>query len=92
MPLHYSGDTPLNRSDRLLSNSTAVRIAIDRITRIVATARIVGLICSRMPENICRGMVLCLTSASWRTTTTSSKDVIKANKPPEITPGKIKGI
>ena len=29
--------------------------------------------------------------AKNKTTTTSSKDVTKANSPPEITPGKIKG-
>ena len=52
----------------------------------------VGLICSLIPENICLGIVLCLTSANWSTTTTSSKEVMKANSPPEITPGKINGI
>jgi len=31
-------------------------------TRIVATAKIVGLICSRMPENIWRGIVRWVTS------------------------------
>ena len=71
---------PLSLSDLLLNNSTTVRSIIEIITRIVATAKIVGLICSLIPENICLGIVLCLTSASCNTTTTSSKDVINANK------------
>jgi len=75
---------PLSLSDLLLNNSTTVRSIIEIITRIVATAKIVGLICSLIPENICLGIVLCLTSANCKTTTTSSKDVINANKAPEL--------
>ena len=58
----------------------------------VATARIVGLICSRKPVNICQGSVFWPADPTKRTTTTSSKEVINANNPPDITPGKIKGI
>jgi hypothetical protein len=61
-------------------------------TRIVATAKMVGLICSRKPVNICQGSVLFFAEPTNITTTTSSNDVIKANKAPEITPGIIKGI
>jgi hypothetical protein len=61
-------------------------------TRIVATARIVGLICSRRPVNICHGSVCCPAEPTKITTTTSSKDVMKAKSPPEITPGRISGI
>ncbi len=50
---------PRSRSDRRRSSSSAVRRATDTHTSKVATARIVGLICSRMPENICHGMVRC---------------------------------
>ena len=51
----------------------------------------VGLICSRIPENICQGIVRCLKLPTNSTTTTSSNDVMKANRAPEITPGKISG-
>ncbi len=57
----------------------------------VAAARIVGLICSRIPENICHGIVRCLYEPTKSTTTTSSKEVTKAKRAPEITPGVIKG-
>ena len=57
----------------------------------VAAERIVGLICSRIPENICQGIVRCLYDPTKRTTTTSSKEVTNANKAPEITPGVISG-
>ena len=89
---YYSGLMPLSRSERLLKSSTMVNNIIDRMTKIVATANIVGLICSRIPENICLGIVLCLTSANCRTTTTSSKDVINANNAPDMTPGRITGV
>ncbi|MCY1383752.1 hypothetical protein D9M69_719080 [compost metagenome] len=55
-------------------------------------ARMLGLICSRRPENICRGMVRCCGPAMNRMTTTSSKEVMKANSAPEITPGRISGM
>ncbi|MNR14237.1 hypothetical protein D3C85_1307010 [compost metagenome] len=51
----------------------------------------VGLRFSRMPLNICRGMVACSGPARNRVTTTSSKEVAKANSAPEITPGAISG-
>ena len=51
------GDIPRKRSDRRRSNSTVVRSAIETATRMVATARMVGLICSRSPVNICQGSV-----------------------------------
>ena len=78
--------SPLRRN-----NSTVINNATETITSIVATAKIVGLICSRMPENICQGIVLCLKLPTKSTTTTSSKDVMKANSEPEITPGNISG-
>ena len=61
------------------------------MTRIVATDRIAGLICSRMPFHIWRGMVCWSKAAMNSTTTTSSKLVTKANSAPETTPGKISG-
>ena len=69
-----------------------VRSKIDKITRIVATDRIVGLICSLRPENICLGIVRCSTSARNITATTSSREVMKANRAPDIMPGVIRGI
>ena len=59
--------------------------------RHVATARIVGLNCSLNPVHICIGIVVFSKPAKNNTTTTSSKDVTNANKPPDITPGSIKG-
>ena len=55
----------------------------------MATARIVGLNCSLKPVHICIGIVVFSKPARNNTTTTSSKDVTKANNPPEITPGSI---
>ena len=52
---------------------------------------IVGLIWSRMPENICTGKVRCSAAVRKRATTTSSKEVAKAKIAPEITPGRIIG-
>ena len=57
----------------------------------VATARIVGLSCSLKPVHICIGIVVFSKPAKNKTTTTSSKEVTKANNPPEITPGQIRG-
>ena len=65
---------------------------IETQTRIVATAKIVGLICSRRPVNICQGRVFCAAAPTKSTTTTSSNEVMKAKSAPEITPGKISGI
>ena len=65
---------------------------IESDTRIVATARMVGEICSRRPVNICQGSVFCEAEPTNSTTTTSSNEVMKAKRPPEITPGKINGI
>ncbi len=87
----YVSCMPRRRSPRRRSNSTAVRRPIETTTSIVATANIVGLICSRMPENICHGIVRCLKLPTKSTTTTSSKEVMKANSEPEITPGRISG-
>ena len=47
--------------------------------------------CSRIPENICHGIVRCLKLPTNRTTITSSNDVINANSAPEMTPGRING-
>ncbi|MNJ75626.1 hypothetical protein D3C77_727480 [compost metagenome] len=44
-----------------------------------------------MPLNICRGKVACSGPARNNVTTTSSNEVAKANKAPEITPGAING-
>ena len=82
---------PRSFSPRLRNNSSDTSKAIDITIKHVATARIVGLIFSRSPENIFQGIVRCLKDPTNRTTTTSSKDVMKANKPPETTPGSIIG-
>ena len=47
---------PRNRSDLRRSISTVASKPTDMMTSTVATARMVGLICSRMPENIWRGI------------------------------------
>src|SRR5210317_420954 len=86
------GDMPRKRSERRRNNSTVESKAIDNTTKIVATARIVGEICSRKPKNICQGKVFCPADPMNITTTTSSNDVMKANRPPDMTPGKINGI
>ena len=86
------GDRPRNRSDRRRSSSSVVRSRIEMPTRMVATARMVGEICSRKPVNICQGNVFCPADPTNSTTTTSSNEVMKANNPPEITPGRISGI
>jgi len=83
---------PRNRSLRRRNSSNVASSKTDSITRMVATAKMVGEICSRMPEYIWRGIVRCSGPARNRTATTSSNDVIKANSPPDTTPGKIKGI
>ena len=54
---HYLAEAPLLFSELLLNNSTTVNNNIDNITRMVATASIVGLICSLRPVNICHGRV-----------------------------------
>ena len=82
---------PLNLSDLLLNNSADTSINVDKRIKQVATARIVGLNCSLKPVHICIGIVVFSKPARNSTTTTSSKDVTKANNPPEITPGKIRG-
>ena len=82
---------PLNLSDLLLNNSALIKIKVERIIKHVATARIVGLNCSLKPVHICMGIVVFSKPAKNNTTTTSSKEVTKANNPPEITPGNING-
>ena len=82
---------PLNLSDILLNNSALINIKVDKRIKQVATARIVGLSCSLKPVHICIGIVVFSKPARNNTTTTSSKDVTKANNPPEITPGNING-
>ena len=82
---------PLNLSDLLLNNSALINIKVDKRIKQVATARIVGLSCSLKPVHICIGIVVFSKPARNNTTTTSSKDVTKANNPPEITPGNING-
>ena len=57
----------------------------------VATAAMLGLMFSRMPENICKGKVRCDGLDKNSVTTTSSNEVANANSPPEITPGAISG-
>ena len=83
---------PLNLSDLLLKSSTVVSSAIDKATRQVAIHNITGLISCLKPAHICLGIVTCSTLPTNKTTTTSSNEVINANKAPEITPGKINGI
>ncbi len=56
-PPDQLGVMPRSRSERLLSNSTMVKSMIEMMIRMVATARMVGEICSRMPDHIWRGMV-----------------------------------
>lgn len=51
------GVTPRSRSERRRSSSSVVSRAIETTTRMVATARMAGLICSRMPFHIWRGIV-----------------------------------
>jgi hypothetical protein len=64
---------------------------MENITRMVAAARIVGLISLRIPDHICLGRVYCSGPPTKRTMTISSKEVIKAKRAPEITPGAISG-
>ena len=82
---------PLILSDLLLNNSAVTRIKVESTIKHVATARIVGLNCSLKPVHICIGIVVFSRPAKNNTTTTSSNDVTNANKPHDITPGKIKG-
>ena len=82
---------PLSLSDLLLSNSAVTSIKIDKTIKHVATAKIVGLNCSLKPVHICTVIVVFYKPAKNKTTTTSSKEVTNANKPPEITPGNING-
>ena len=74
-------------SERRRKSSTVVRSATEMITKMVATARMAGLICSRIPFHIWRGMVCWSCAATKSTTTTSSNEVTKAKSAPEITPG-----
>ncbi len=78
-------------SDRRRSISSVVSNTIENMTKIVAAARIVGLISFRIPDHICLGSVYCSGPPTKRTITTSSNEVIKAKRPPEITPGAIRG-
>ena len=82
---------PLSLSDLLLISSAVTRINTDKTIKHVATANMVGLNCSLKPVHIWTGIVVFSNPAKNKTTTTSSKDVTKANNPPEITPGKISG-
>ena len=74
-----------------MKNLIGFNINVEKIIRQVATARMVGLNCSLKPVHICIGIVVFSKPAKNSTTTTSSKDVTKANNPPDITPGKIRG-
>ena len=82
---------PRSLSDLLLKSSAVTSIKTDRIIKQVATAKIVGLNCSLKPVHIWIGIVVVSRPAKNKTTTTSSKDVTNANKPPDITPGNIRG-
>ena len=82
---------PLNLSDLLLKSSALTKIKVDIIIKQVATAIIVGLSCSLNPTHIWIGIVVFSRPAKNNTTTTSSKEVTKANNAPEITPGIING-
>ena len=78
-------------SARRRSISSVESNKIEKITRIVAAASIVGLISLRIPDHICLGRVYCSGPPTKRTMTISSKEVIKAKRAPEITPGAISG-
>ena len=82
--------TPRIFSDRRRSISSVVNNRIENMTRIVAAARIVGLISFLIPDHICLGRVY-LVPPTKRTITTSSNEVMKAKRDPEITPGAING-
>ena len=82
---------PRSLSDLLLKSSAVTSTKTDRIIKQVATAKIVGLNCSLKPVHIWIGIVVVSRPAKNKTTTTSSKDVTNANKPPDITPGNIRG-
>ena len=82
---------PRSRSLRRRNSSTIVNKMIDTTTKSVATARMVGLISSRIPENIFQGIVRCSTEPTNSTTTTSSKDVMNASSAPDMTPGRMSG-
>ena len=83
---------PRRRSDRRRISSSTVKSTMDIAIMIVATARIVGESCSRSPVNICQGRVFVFAEPKNKTTTTSSNEVMKANKAPDTTPGMIRGI
>ena len=59
-----------------------VKSAIDNATKHVAIHKITGLVSWRKPAHICLGIVICSTLPTNITTTTSSKDVMKAYKYP----------
>jgi len=63
---------------------------VDITIKHVATAIIVGLNCSLSPIHICTGIVVCEGPPTNNITTTSSKEVTKAKRAPEIMPGKIR--
>ena len=52
-----SGGSESNAPDTERFALTYDPISIEKVTKMVATARIVGLICSRSPKNICHGSV-----------------------------------
>ena len=91
-PAGHAGVSPRSRSERRRSTSSTVSSAIDSATMIVATARMVGEICSRSPVYICHGSVFWPALPRNSTTTTSSNDVMNANSAPDTTPGTISGI
>ena len=76
---------PLSLSDLLLRSSALTNINVDITIKHVATAIIVGLSCSLKPTHIWIGIVVLSNPAKNNTTTTSSNEVTKANKAPEIT-------
>ena len=92
MEFSQDGVTPLRRSVLLRNSSSVVNSRIEIITRMVAADKMVGLISWRIPDHICRGRVNCSGPPTNSTITTSSKEVMKAKRAPEITPGKISGI
>ena len=88
----HAGVTPRNRSLRRRSISTVASSPIEITTSIVATARMAGLIASRIPFHICLGIVCSSFRPTKSTTTTSSNEVTKANRAPDTIPGVIKGM
>ena len=87
----FSADLEDNFLLGLLRLNPAKLVQVENTIKMVASAAMVGLMFSRIPENIWRGNVDCPGPARNSVITTSSKDVANANSAPEIKPGAITG-